>query len=310
MLKKPRRLPQRYRRSITPQMRSLVQRRHQRQRQYRAQRWMRMLQKFQRRLGAMREVLMRYALMSISFFLVFVIGLLLFSPLLNVREIQVRRVDPRMDAEAIRQAVMPFFGEHLLLLSVEQIRAAVHKAIPDADTVSISKNFPSTIVLSVTPDPIIARLFIENPDTSSGASVLQETGSALSLNDYLTDEGVFVSYLPSQVRSGTGILDIHIVDWGVRPERGKLLVQSGVLATMLEAERMLQDEFGLRVENRKIYIRAREFHLRVPGYSLWFDMRSSLTEQIDRYRAFVEFIGIKNIKEYIDLRIRKMMIYK
>jgi hypothetical protein len=310
MLKQPRRLPQRYRRPVTPQMRSLVRQRHQRQRQYRRQRLVRSIQKFQRRAGSIRKLLLRYALVTATSFVLLALGLVLFSPILDVREIQVRRADPRIDAEQIRTALAPFFGQHLLLLGPEHVRRAVEEAIPDAREVTVTKQYPSTLILGVTPDPLIARLIIEAPDVPAGTGALTGTGAAPATADYLTDEGVYMAYLPSQVRSGTGLLDLHIVDWGVRPESGKPLVNSGLLLAMKEAEGTLQSEFGLDTESRTVFLRAREFHIKVPGYSLWFDLRSPLDEQFARYRTFLQYVGAAKATQYVDLRIRKMIVYK
>lgn len=311
MLHKPRRLPQRYRRPVTPQMRSVVQRRHQRQRSYRIQRFRRILQKFQHRVGSMRAMMLRYALVTITSFVLLALGLLLFSPILNVREIRISRADPRIDAEQIRQALSPFFGQHLLLLGPEQIKHAVQAAVPDVADVQVEKDYPSTLILSVTPDPIVARLFIDDPDhAATGTGVVTGSGAQSSLSDYLTDKGVYMTYLPSQVRAGTGILDLHVIDWAVRPEPGKVLVESGLLLSMQSAERTLQSEFGLATVSRTVYLRAREFHIRVRGYKLWFDQRSPLAEQLDRYRQFVQYIGLKNVKEYIDLRVQNMVVYR
>lgn len=268
-------------------------------------------------------MLLRYAAVTVASCVALVAGLLLLSPILDVREIQIRRADPRIDAEHIRDALKPFFGEHLLFLSPEQIRYAVRKAVPDIQDVSVTKHYPSTLMLTVTPDPIVARLLIDAPAGSSSGqpdtSVLAGTGTVMTATgatdapataDYLTDKGIYMAYLPSQVRTGTGLLDLHIVDWGVRPESGKPLVESGILLTMQAAEAQLHNEFGLRTESRTIYLRAREFHIRVPGYSLWFDLRSPLEAQLSRYRTFVQYIGVKAVKDYVDLRIRTMIVYK
>ena len=50
--------------------------------------------------------------------------------------------------------------------------------------------------------------------------------------------------------------------------------------------------------------------MRVPGYALWFDLRSTVEEQADRLGVFLQYIGAKNVKEYVDLRIRGMIVYK
>lgn len=271
---------------------------------------MRMFQKMQRRAASLRHLLWRYAMVTTASFLLLMVGLVLFSPILDVRTIKVQRLDARMNAEQIHEVLIPWYHQHLLLLVPEQVRRAIDTTIPDADTITIKKQYPSTLVVAVTPDPLIARLTITNPNITTGTGQLTTSGSLQPPIDYLTNKGVYVSYPPNQVQTGTGILDIQVVDWAVRPEIGKQMVQSGFLLAMQRAEKTLGDEFGLTVENRTLFLRAREFHLRVPGYSLWFDIRSPIEEQFERYRIFLNYVALASVKEYVDLRIRKMIVYK
>lgn len=264
----------------------------------------------QRRVVSLRGILVKYAMVTLFLCITLIVCLLLFSPILDVRAIKVERLDSRIDAEQIREAVAPFFGQHLLLLVPEQVHNAIQEAIPDADTITITKQYPSTILLHVTPDPIIARLIIENPNAATASGVVVESGALKTGIDFLTNQGTYVSYHQNQVDTGTGVLELHVVDWAVRPEVGKPMVQSGFLLAMQTAETILAKEFNLPVQSRTIFLRAREFHLHVPGYTLWFDMRTPIDEQFARYRIFLQYIGTKSVKEYVDLRIRKMIVYK
>ena len=125
----------------------------------------------------------------------------------------------------------------------------------------------------------------------------------------LTERGVF--NLATTLPTGTGSLPtIDIVDWGARPESGARLLSSAFLKTMGDAEAILQAQFGQTVGQRTVYLRAQEFHFGIQGISLWFDAQSSLEVQLQRYRTFLQSVGLSSAREYIDLRIADKVIYR
>jgi hypothetical protein len=128
--------------------------------------------------------------------------------------------------------------------------------------------------------------------------------------EFLTQNGLYVVYEPSQVQTGSGILQLHIVDWGARPEPWKQLVDPNMLDLMRGAEAELQTQFGIQTKSRTIFVRAREFHLKTPTYMLWFDTRSPLAEQLQRYRFFLQSVGQGAATQYVDLRLKDKIVYK
>lgn len=311
MLKQPRRLPNRYARPVTPQMRRIVEQRHHRRTQHRRQKWMRAFQRFQRRAAQLKGVLLRYVAVLIGSIVLLCIGLALFSPILHIREIRVQRADPRVDAERIQGALAPFFGRHLFFLTTDQVEQAIAASIPDLHTVTITKQYPGTLSLHVTLDPLIARLVIDDPETPvTGSGTSTGSGTLSGMIDYLTDEGVYVAYNPAQVESGSALTQLRVVDWAVRPEPNKQIMSPELLGALSDAELLLEREFDQSVTRRTVYLRAREFHLRLPAYSLWFDLRSPLDEQLRRYRVYLDQIGADKAKEYVDLRIQGKIVYK
>ncbi len=310
MLKQPRRLPQRFRRPVTPQMRRVVHQRHARHRQYAWKRWVRLFQRFQRRAGSLKRLAIRFAAVSVGSVVLLCIGLALFSPLLHIREIRVPRTDPRIDGDRLAPVLLPFRNQHLFFLQAEHVQAAIEKSVPDIKSVGVSKQYPGTLLLTLELDPITAKLSIENPGQAVGTGATTGTGAVAGLSDYLTDEGVYMAYLPSQVESASGLTLLTVVDWAVRPEAGKQLVDAELLTAMRDAEASLQADFNLPVRSRTVFLRAREFHLKLPSYSLWFDLRSPLDEQLRRFRSFLTYIGAGNATQYVDLRIQGTIVYK
>lgn len=232
----------------------------------------------------------------------------MFSPLIEVREIRVVRSDRRVDVEQVQRSLAPLFGEHLLFLTQKQVLPLLEEPVPDLRRAVIDKQYPSTLILRLELEPIIALLEIVDPSGNVSPAVTG-TGSD-ALGDYLTADGTYVVYPPSLVQSGTGTAVVRIVDWGVRPEPWIHLLDVQVLERMAQAEQTLRDQFGDTISQRAVYLRSREFHVQTERHSLWFDMRSPVAEQIDRYRLFLESAGADAADVYVDLRLQDRIVYR
>lgn len=313
MLNRPRKLPQRFNRPVTSQTRNLVQKRLSRHKQYRKQRWQRLAQQWRRRIVALRTVFLRFAIVFVLGLALLIGGLAVFSPILDLREIRVQRSDPRINVERIQRTLAPLFGQHLLFLSDQTITEMLEAAAPDIKEVTLSKQYPSTLHIRLELDPVIARLKIVEPDSQATASGSGVSGSGEVLpqgDDFLTAEGMYVVYPSSFVGAGSGLLLIDIVDWGVRPTPGAILIEPNFLQSIRRAEEEVIHQFGQTIRSRAVYLRAREFHLQTSTYALWFDLRSPLQEQLQRYSLFLQTVGGENAKEYVDLRLKDKIVYK
>lgn len=274
------------------------------------------MQRLQRRALAMRSLMLKYALGLVACVMMFLLGLALFSPIFDVSSMRVERSDPRVDIERVQFALEPLFGEHLFFLSAQEVRDLLEDALPDVAEISMTKEYPSTLVVRISLDPLIAKLSIDIPDQSAqvaGSGAQTGTGDLAPIiptEDFLTSRGIFVAYPSAQVLSGSGLLQLRVVDWGARPEVGKQLVEPAFLDAIRSAEEELRVQFGQVVRSRTVYVRAREFHLQLPTIALWFDLRSPLTEQLQRYRFFLQSVGAQSAKEYVDLRLKDKIVYK
>ncbi len=314
VLRKPRPLPQRFNRAVTPLTRRLVEKRHQMQRQYKHQRWKRALQRFERRLIAMRGILFRFAIVLIVGLAILLVCIALFSPILKVRVIRVARTDLRLDNELIQKSLASLFTRRMPVLSAEEIPPLlttvmpdIHRsAVPDLTSVTITKVYPSTLQLRIQLKPLAYRLLIDAPDQQTPTPP-PASGSG---SDFLTADGMYVVYRNTQTGTGSGLPTIHIVDWGVRPNPWQPLLSGDMLTAMHEAGRALGTEFHQAVLSRTIFLRAREIHLKLAAYDVWFDLKSSIPEQIDRYRLFLKNVPAGTAKQYVDLRVRGKVVYR
>ncbi len=325
VLKRPKRLPRRFRRRVTPAMKTFAARRHKRRTVGKTERLRRWWRKASVSLQGATGWVRRWSVVMAGVVAAALIGVVLFSPLLHVREIRVVRGQGRVDVAAIQHALLPLFGRHLLLLSSADVEARVRAAVPDLESVQISKQYPARLFLRVRVKPLVARLMLDEPKplggtpltppaTATGAAAIPTVASGsmapqlVEKKDYLTENGLLVS--TTSAESGTSLPLIRVTDWGVRPSPSQRLMPEDFLQRMRDAERILTDEFGQAVTARTIYLRAQEFHLQAGKLSLWFDMQSSLEDQLTRYRLFLKTVGVGGAARYVDLRLTGRVVYR
>lgn len=256
---------------------------------------------------------MRFAAALVVACILLLIGVALFSPVLDVQQIRVARSDPRLDDELIQEALRPLFGQRMPLLEVKTIPPLLtsplsgvgHAAVPDLASVTITKDYPSTLQMKITLKPVAYRLLIQNPDQKAPA--VPKAGSGA---DFLTDDGMYVTYTPMQVPSGGSLPQLTIVDWGVRPDPWTKLLTPAFLKTISDTKAQLKSQFHLDATTTTVYLRAREFHLQTKNYALWFDIDSPVADQLKRYSIFLASAPPGSAKQYVDLRVPGKILYK
>jgi len=300
-LKSSKHLPKRYNRRVSKHTKKLVNRKYEKRPDFKKERIRRTLRRTQQTAKQLKKAALKWALISGAGVMMLVIGLLLFSPLLTIREIKIRRLSPRLDIEHVQQVLSPLFGRHLLFLAVSDVREVLYENIRDVESVTMEKEYPSQIIVSIELHPLVARLEIIDPDEEE---VVRSTGSG---TDFLTSEGVYVSTVSPQ--EAEGLQAIRLVDWGVLPLPGALLVPPDILTRLQETNEALRVQFGHEVDMQTVYLRAQEYHVRADGISLWFDMKSTLEQHLQRYRIFLQSVSSEEVHRYIDLRLTDRIVH-
>jgi len=301
-VKPTRRLPRKFSRRASPQTKRFVERRMQRKSKVKRERLKRATRRLQANMRDIRTSVVRWGLVILLVLLVTGFGLLLFSPIVQVREIHVKRLSPRLDIESVQQTLAPMFGKHLFFISSFEIIALLQENISDIKEINISKSYPSTLQVEIELDPLSARVYIADPEWLGG-----DIGTGATL-DYLTEKGVYVHTASAQ--NAEALPMIILVDWGARPQEGTVLLQPALLKRMDAAEIALLRQFGQEVSRRVVYLRAQEFHLHFGKIELWFDLKSTLDDQFQRYRTFLKAVNIADVKEYVDLRLTDRVVHK
>ncbi|MBU0459077.1 hypothetical protein KJ652_00170 [Patescibacteria group bacterium] len=304
MLKPARRLPKRYNRPVMRETKRLLRRRH---KQKRSQHWKEIFNRFRRRgqrvVKAWAKSCMWWLLTIFVALLLLFVGLLLFSPLLEIREARVTRVNARLDIEEVQRILAPYFGRHLFFLPTYEVSRTIKGSFTDVKEVKVGKDYPFGLSVHIELDPIYARLAILDPDEMGFTT---QTGATI---DFLTDQGAYV--IAPLSKAGEKLPLIRLVDWGVRPTEGDEMLSSDFLNRISETERALSEQFGHTIEGRTVFLRAQEFHLHLKrGIEIWFDIVTPMEEQLLKYRTFLRSIDLNEVENYVDLRMSDRVVYK
>lgn len=313
----PRRLPKRFRRRVgrmTLAVARTTTRSHDRRLQRRKERWVRLSRRVQQGLSVLIAEGRVWGVIAAVLTIVSIVGVLLFAPFFDVRTIRVRRQDPRINPDLVQHVLAPLFSERLVLVSRARVVALLQAALPDIQDVTIAKEYPSTLIVTITLDPVVAKARIVDDDTSIAASVSEDamlstaTGGVETAYTYLTEDGIFVS---SPISLSTAPLEtIDLADWALRPQDGTLVIDPAVLDVIMTARDTLRRDFGLESKRIVYYLRSKEFHIQTQRATLWFDLRSDLGVHFERFRTFLKTVSFDDVREYIDLRIADRVVYR
>ncbi len=310
-MKASRKLPRRFNRKASPLTKSLA-RTHYGGSQRRARRRKEMFARWGRKIARSSDMVLSefrlWLAIGAGLIIITVAGALLFAPFFDVRDMRVRRQDPRIDPEEIQETLSPLFKQRLVLVTRSQVAAMLQAEYPEIERVEIGKDYPSTLNVSVYLEAVSAEIIINDSADSLSGSGSTATGSGTNTFTYVTRSGTFVT---SPIRlAGGPYPKLTITDWGIRPQNRTPLLSRVFLQTIFLARDTLQRDFGLQSQNITVFLRAQEFHIQTNKTTLWFDLRSPLNVQFQRFREFLKALSLDQSKAYIDLRIADKIIYK
>jgi len=299
------RLPRRFNRPVSRRTQRLVARRHTVPFKNRmAGRWRRWSKTLHRGATSWRKAIVQWSLITFISLLLLAACILIFSPIGHIEEIRVTRTDPRLDIEEVQHVLSPVFGRSLVTVSMREIRQMLQEKIIDLQSVTVSKHYPSQLLVRVELSPLVARARVLSPEEE--ASPQNASGGVLG---YVTDRGTF-AIVPGGFPGDSDLPLLYLVDWGVKPQPGSPILSQDFLMRLDQAVSTLQSQFGMQVKRRTVYIRAQEFHLGIGAVSLWLDTRSPLEDQLLRLRMFLRSVGLPEVKSYVDLRLSDRVIYR
>jgi len=308
-LRKPTRLPRQFRRRAGSTAAMTAKKRHgttERNKRRRQERWQRAMRKMKRFWTVTLVELRMWLAIGAAVLISAIIGILLFSPFFNVREIHIRRQDARLDIEEVQRILSPLFSERLLFVSKAHVRALLAPELPDLQSIDIQKTYPSSITVTVLLNPVLAEVTLVGIDAVSGSG--SQTQSGAGLHRYVTRHG-YVTASPIALEGGP-YQKIFLTDWSLAPSERTRIFSEEELHTILLAGDILRRDYGLETKKILYFIRAREFHIATDKGELWFDLGSPLAVQLQRFRQFLANATLDEVRKYIDLRIEDTIVYQ
>lgn len=233
---------------------------------------------------------------------------LLFSPFFDVRTIVIQRQDPRIDLSDVQQNLAPLFRQRMVLVTKSQIASLLQSQYPDIESIAMTKKYPSTLSITLTLEPVVARVIIDESDpkdSSQTGAIVAGSGSYA----YITKSGIFVES-PIKLSGSVPIPTLRFTDWGIRPQNRTRVIQGEFTQQIFAARDALRTDFGLTTLDIVVYVRAQEFHIRTNKTTLWFDLKSSLNSQFERFRQFLKTLSLEQAKQYVDLRIEDKIVFR
>lgn len=245
-----------------------------------------------RGLSYVTKILKKSVLFTVIFLLMtgFIL-VALFSPYFEVKDIRFVRDNPLLDIEKLEEAVQPYYGKNLLFLSQKEIIDKLKAGFPEFREVIISEEWPATMEIQVKISPPFVNVLDEE---TVNFWVLSQDGVALEPG---ADETLST---------------LNILQYKKIIEKGQKILEKEVLEKTEKAEKFLQEELKINIEEKKIFTVSQELHLITDkGTAIWIDLALDIDSQVQKLRIADESIGLYSKDfEHIDLRIPQQIFYK
>ncbi len=194
--------------------------------------------------------------------------------------------DPQPD-HVIARLLKKLEGDNLLLLDTRQLEAYLKSQYPYYAKLVVSKNLPSTLVISLETYPIVANATL---NVAEGEKQEWQLSSAGQLQ------------AAAQTNPELPTVLIQVNQPG---EEGQKIIEQDKLAFLLEARQTFEDKFGMKVLHAEYLPAAREVHLWTERhFKVWLDASGSLDTQLNKLKQALPRLNIyEESLEYVDLRI-------
>lgn len=297
----PRRLPRKFNRPTSKVARKYASKQRATKKRSKGFKWQRSVRRFQTQWYRTKPWLLRSIIIGSALLIVTVVCVLLFSPLIQVRQISIAKQKNRLDIAEVQQQLQGMFNRHLFFVTQSEVERLLVQQRDDVEGVTITKEYPDHLIVDIAVKPVTAALQLEHAPPPDENAPQQH---------YLTADGLYVHSVFSLTQSGEVLPLIHMVDYSEWPESGQYVVDQSLLEQMFTTETKLNREFGQEVTRRTVFVRAQEYHLDIGDRSLWFDIRSTAEEQLEKYALFLSAPIAYPVTEYIDLRLFNKVVWK
>ncbi len=228
------------------------------------------------------------------------IGISSFFYFFQIKEVTLSRSinDENVRKGSILQILEYAKDYNLFLLSTHSLEKEILNRYKEIDSISIEKNFPRSLIVTVHPDELIVKwvYFIENKETI--------------FSGFLTKENIFLEYPVGNIDNIPTIVDVE-----ARKEKINFydIVYSGEqIPKILESKSLLEEVIQRKIVKISYLRNAQEVHFTdEKDVDYWIYLLHDTTIQIEKLKVMLEKKNILlGYLDYIDLRIQNKVIYK
>lgn len=177
-------------------------------------------------------------------------------------------------------------GKNLLFIKKEEIIEKIQSEYPEIEDIKVTKDLPSTVVISFSEYPLVANI----------TNISNETNKKFIVNSigYVVKENIDDPNLPYFKIKTDAPLNTETA-----------IIDTDKLTYLLEAAAYFEEKFGMKIIETEYKVVPREVHLRTEKYFyIWLDIQKPYEQQLKKLKKALVKLDIYNSPlEYIDLRI-------
>ena len=206
--------------------------------------------------------------------------------------IEIRRLDARVDARGISAQLRPLLGKSALLICAECAEDRLQQAFPDLLHISVTRQLPSTLQVEAASRPAALRWLCQDSQEKATSVLVNSLGRVIAPLSEAESVGSFPLYeqLPGEECP--------------RPLRGSVLIAPSLIAALERARTSLGTAIGQPITSARYFRVARELHLVAGTTAFWLDFQTPLSDQLQKLDTALPLEpALRQAPEYIDLRV-------
>lgn len=247
------------------------------------------------------KIIARIAAFSLIIVLVVVsVILIFFSKFLSVQHIKLVRKDFRVDSEAISFSMQEFRDQNIIFVSKKAIQTKLLQNHPSIQSLEITKEYPQTLVLTVSTYPISAQLKIKVNKENLLVGGKQET----------TEQTVFVNQVGMATNGTSEDTNVFLIeDQDPRDDfvnEGQNVIDQNILQQIHSTRQTLENLLNTTIVKAEYYRNAREVHYITENETeIWIDFATDQNEQIKKLNHVLAETDIfSKPLDHVDLRVQ------
>ena len=188
--------------------------------------------------------------------------------------------------DKIKDSISETLGKNIFFINTKTLSLEILKAFPELEKVTLSKKYPSSILIEFAEYPLVANVVNESSEVKK-SYIINAIGYAVKENY----EDKTLPYI--KIKS----------EEPINPQNA--IIESTNLAYLLNSKAYFEEKFGMRILEIIYKPTSRETHLLTEkSFYVWLDIQRPFDQQFKKLKkALVKLDIYKDPFEYIDLRI-------